>query len=205
MPSPATTLSSNFSGHLRYLEYTRNKMERLLTDGVIVTRDINQVYIGLYLEAITSLETLIEALFLGLLSGRFTVESQAVEPLVSFKNRTAVRPILFRDRNYLDWLPYGSTEERAQQFFRDGVPFSCLGDRERQLIRTAIYLRNAIAHKSRHSLEMFEERVLGNQNLMPHERRPAGYLRSVFRTSPNQNRYENFIQGMAYIATTLCS
>ena len=73
MPRSATTLSNRFAGHLRFLNMTRNKMERLLSTNDIVTRDINQVYAGLYLDAVASFERLIEELFIGLASGRLTV------------------------------------------------------------------------------------------------------------------------------------
>ena len=205
MPSPATNLSSTFSGHLRNLEYTRTKMERLLKRGAIVNRDINQVYVGLYLEVITSFEKLIESLFVGLLSGTYIVNSQPVVPLVTFKNRQAVDPIVFRERDYLDWLPYDRTKERAKQFFQNGIPFSSLSNQDIQLIQQCMYIRHAIAHNSKFSVDRFERHVIGSQNLMPREKKPVGYLRSVFRTSPNQNRYENFIQEMASIATKLCS
>ena len=171
----------------------------------IVNRDINQVYMGMYLEVITSFERLIENLFVGLLSGTYNVNLQPVVPLITFKNRQAVGPILLRERGYLDWLPYERTEARAKQFFQDGIPFSGLAPQDKQLIQQCMYIRNAIAHNSEYSLDRFDRHVLGNQNLMSREKKPAGYLRSVFRTSPNQNRYENLIQEMASIATRLCS
>ena len=205
MPSPATKLSNTFAGHLRNLEYTRAKMEKLMGKREIVHRDINQVYVGLFLDVITSFERMIESLFVGLLSGAYNVNSQNVVPLVVFKNRRSVGPILFGERDYLDWLPYGRTEARAKQFFQDGIPFSSLSPQDKQLIQQCMYIRNAIAHQSKYSLDRFERYVLGNQNLMSREKKPAGYLRSVFRTSPNQNRYEHFIQEMASIATRLCS
>ncbi len=70
MARPAMSLANKFIGHLNHLEKTRTKMEKLLTTGAVVRRDIEQVYAGLYLEAITSLERLIENLFIGLLVGR---------------------------------------------------------------------------------------------------------------------------------------
>jgi hypothetical protein len=45
-------------------------MEKLFSKGAIVRRDIERVYEGLYLDTITSLENLIERLFLGLLTRR---------------------------------------------------------------------------------------------------------------------------------------
>lgn len=205
MPSPATRLSSRFSGHLRSLEHTRVKMERLFAKGEIVNRDINQVYMSLYLEVVTSFERFIEKLFIGLLSGTHSVSGHPVVPLIAFRHIRAVRPILFGESSYLDWLPYYRTEERAKQFFHKGVPFSCLAQQDKELIQQCMYIRHAIVHDSSYSLERFERHVLRNQHLMSRERRPVGYLRSVFRTSPAQSRYENYIQEISSIATKLCS
>ena len=205
MPRTTMSLSSEFSGHLRSLEMTRTKMERLLAADDIVTRDINQVYVGLYLEAITSFERLIENLFIGLLSGRLTANSTAVMPLISFRNRQVVRAIVYSGRDYVDWLPYNRTEQLAERFFRQGTPFTSLNSRDKDEIRTCVYIRNAIAHKSRHSTRMFEQHVLRNQRLMSREKTPAGYLRSIFRAAPSQRRYQHFVLTMATIATKLCS
>jgi hypothetical protein len=86
MAKPAISLAHKFIGHLNYLEKTRAKMEKLLTTGAIVRSDIEQVYAGLYLEAITSLERLIENLFIGLLVGRIAPSSSEIVPRVSFKS-----------------------------------------------------------------------------------------------------------------------
>jgi len=44
-------------------------METLLGKGIIVRRDIEQIYNGLYLDAVCSFERFIEGLFIGLLVG----------------------------------------------------------------------------------------------------------------------------------------
>ena len=205
MHSPAINLASKFSGHLRNLEYTRAKMERLFAGGEIVSRDINQVYVGLYLEVITSFEGFIEKLFVGLLTGTYTVSTQPVVPLVAFRNRRAVEPIMLQQRRYLDWLPYENTVRRAKQFFRNGVPFSSMAEKDKELIQQCMYIRHAIVHKSNYSFKRFNDHVLGNQNLMSWERKPAGYLRSVLQTGPNKSRYEYFAQEISSIGMKLCS
>jgi len=201
----AICLSEEFSGHLGYLEQTRNKMERLFLEGSVVNRDMNQVYVGLYFEAITSFERLIEELFVGLLSGRFVTSSAPVVPLLQFSNRRAVRSVVYGGRDYVDWLPYDRTEDLANRFFRKGVPFTSLDTGEKTLIRSCLDIRNAIAHKSRHSVQTFERRVLGSQNLMQREKTPPGYLRSIFRTAPIQRRYQYYVFSMSSIAHKLCS
>ena len=182
MPRSSALISNDFRGHLRSLDMTRRKMERLLVTKQIVVRDINQIYAGLYLDAIASFEKMIEDLFIGLATGRLASNSVQIVPLISFANNISVRPAIFGGRGYVDWLPYDNTESRARVFFRKGIPFtSSLDGNDKQRIRTFGYIRNAIAHRSDYSKRVFENRVLANQNLMRGEMSPAGYLRSVFR------------------------
>ena len=205
MPKDAITLSVEYAGHLRYLDLTRKKMEQLLAEGTIVRRDIDQVYMGLYLDCMTSFESLIENLFMGLLSGRFDVATGSAVPLVRFRNKPAIRPLLYAGRPYADWLPYDRTEQLADRFFSNGGPFKLLNDNDKSLMRQCSYIRNAIAHKSPFSDNIFKSRVIGNQNLMAREKTPPGYLRSVYRHAPVQTRYEYFALSLAAIARKLCS
>ena len=205
MPRSSKNLSSRFAGHLCYLDQTRKKMDNLLVARGIVHRDIHQVYAGLYIEAITSFERLIENLFVGLLSGSVTSTANQVTPLVSFRNRQAMRSIVYGGRKFGDWLPYDRTEQLANRFFRNGLPFTSLNSADKRHIGTVMYIRNAIAHKSDYSKRMFERNVLRGQMLTSREKTPTGYLRSVFRTAPAQNRYQQLTIEMASIATKLCS
>ena len=205
MPRTATTVSDRFYGHMRYLDMTRRKMERLLATKQIVVRDVNQIYAGLYLDAIASFEKMIEDLFIGLATGRLESNSVQIVPLVSFANNKAVRPIIFAGRSYADWLPYHYTERRAKVFFREGIPFTSLSSGDKTQLETLGVIRNAIAHRSDYSTRLFQNRVIGSQSLMNREKSPAGYLRSIFRASPLQRRYEDFVNSMATIAVKLCA
>lgn len=78
---------NSFVIHLNNLEKTRKKMESLLLKRIVVRRDIEQVYEGLYMSSITSFENWIEDLFIGLLVGRLKHYSSSVAPRV-FLNQT---------------------------------------------------------------------------------------------------------------------
>lgn len=204
MPKPSSSLSDEFISHLRALEWTRSKMEKLLGKNEIVRRDIERVYEGLYLDAITSLESLFEDLFIGLLTQRIIQSSLKVKPRVYFKSDKVAREVVLGGRNYVDWVPYHLTEKRAKAFFRNGLPFTSLMKPDKQSLEQILYVRNAIAHRSSHSYRMFEKEVIGSVPLPPRERTPAGYLRSRFRISPVQTRYENLIADMASITIKIC-
>ncbi len=187
------------------MEKTRKKMESLLVKRVIVRRDIEQVYEGLYMSSITSFENWMEGLFIGLLVGRLKHCSSLVATRVSFKSDRVAREVIFSDRNYVDWLPYRYTEKRASAFFRNGLPFTCLSKSDQKKLEILSYIRNAIAHKSAYSKNKFEHEVIGTIPVTQQERTPAGYLRGIFRITPSQTRYENLINEMAFIAKKLCN
>ena len=110
-----------FISHLNNLDKTRRKMETLLERRVIVSRDIEQVYEGLFMSSITSLENWIENLFIGLLVGKIKHHSSSVVPRVFFNSDRIARDVTFGGLSYLDWLPYKKhTVKRANAFFRNG-------------------------------------------------------------------------------------
>lgn len=204
MATPATRLANDFVSHLNGLDQTRRKVESLFGGGALVRRDIQQVYAGLYLDAVTSFENLIEKLFIGLLAGNVTSTNAAVVPRVTFGSSIVTREIVFGGRNYVDWLPFDFTEKRAKAFFRNGMPFTSLVKSDKGEIDRFLAVRNAIAHRSTHSQHVFEQKVVGSTPTTQREKTPAGYLRSVFRVSPTQTRYESLVGDMATVAQKLC-
>lgn len=200
MPRMAQKVANQLIGHMHYLETTRTKMERLFLDRLILRKDIEQVYEGLFLEVVTSFEHFIEETFVGLLVGNLTHTKQSVQPKVSFTSHGLARNMIFAGRNYVDWLPYKNTLDRSAIFFKGGFPFTHLSDTDFTVIHHVVVTRNAIAHKSIYSKKQFEKIVIGSKPLPPRDRTPAGFLRSIFRISPTQTRYENFVGGLALAA-----
>lgn len=179
-------------------------MEFLLDEGRLVRRDIEQVYAGLYLDAITSFEHFIEHLFIGLIVQSIIPASLKIIPRITFKSYGVACDVVFGGKNYVDWLPYTYTEKRAKVFFRNGFPFTQLEKIDKNRLEQIMYIRNAIAHKSKYSLEKFEKEVIGSLPLNPRERTPTGFLRSIFRITPRQTRFENLVGDMAEISRKLC-
>ena len=69
MAKPAIFCANMFISHLKSLELTRQKGESLMSSHMLVRRDIEQIYKGLWLDAVCSFEQFIEQLFIGLLVG----------------------------------------------------------------------------------------------------------------------------------------
>lgn len=218
MSKSPDTLSTELISHYKYINYTRKKMELLYTKKMIVRRDIEQVYTGLFLDTCTSFEMFIEALFLDLLvENKLDVKSSYVSPKVFFKSRKIAQEIVFGTQKYLDWFPYHLTEKRAEAFFRKGRPFTSINrdadkkqadiknKQDKRTIEHVFIIRNAIAHNSDYSIKRFENELINNVTLPPREHTPSGFLRGKFRASPPQTRFEYFTLEISSIATKLCA
>ena len=187
-------LIKRFEGHLNALNTTRKKVEKLYARGLLVRRDIERIYEGIFLDAITSTEAMLENIF--------------IQYLVSKKNRGAIARIqvnshnvardvlLGGDKRYLDWLPYDKTEKRAKAFFRGGRPFTQLNSIYKQNLSEMLDIRNAIAHESSHAKAKFDKLIHGKP-LLPHEKTPSGYLRS--KIDPDTTRYQFYASEMVGI------
>lgn len=206
---PAIVLFKNFNDHLRSLDFTRVNVENAFKKKAISKRDVEQVYKGLFLDAVASFEMFLENLFIGLLIDQYSPGTKKVFPKVKFKKNIVARKIVIIN-NYYNWLPYNNTIKRANDFFRNGLPFTLVSDTKfsifnfNQNIEHICYIRNAIAHKSKYARLQFEKNVIGSVRLPMSERKVAAYLRGLYRTAPPHTRYEKLIIDMATMAKSLC-
>jgi hypothetical protein len=104
MPRPATAISDDFTTRLRMFERSRAKLERLLLSGHVTRHDVSLFYEGIFLRTVTSLETLMEELFIGLLTGGIT-PGRNVHPRVTFQSSAVARDVMLGGKAYVDWLP----------------------------------------------------------------------------------------------------
>lgn len=188
------------------MENTRSRLEELASRNLLPQRTATQMYEGLFLSAHVVFEGFLEELFVGLLVAGQGVQSSKsdIVPRIVVHSHSIVRELLFSSRRqYVDWLPYDRTLELANKYFRGGRPFSDISDSERLYLLKCHTIRNVIAHESRDSIRKFEKRVLGTTPLPPHERKPAGYLRGLYRVSPVQTRCENLMAQLRLIARNL--
>jgi hypothetical protein len=203
VPKPANTLSDAYAARLRTFERSRKKLERLLTKGQVNRHDVSLFYEGILLRTVTSFEGLMEELFVGLLAGGI-IPGRNVHPRVTFNSHLVAREVMLGGRAFVDWLPYHHTDKRAAAFFRGGCPFSNLDKADTKLLEKVILIRNAVAHQSKAARNKFEDEVIAATPVLPIERTPAGYLRSVFRVAPAQTRYEEIASTCAILANKLC-
>ena len=203
MSRSATSLSDKLAARLRTFEKSRKKIERLLRSGHVTRHDVNLFYEGIFLKTITSFESFLEELFIGLLTGGIE-PGRNVRLRAQFKSSVIARDITFGGRAYVDWLPYDHTEKRANAFFRRGQPFSRLDRCDKRELDRMLTIRNSIAHQSRAARTKFNDNVLASIPLLPSERTPAGFLRSVLSLEPIQTQYQNIAGECSLLAHKLC-
>jgi hypothetical protein len=202
----STDLLDSFKQRLASLEVMRKKQESLLLKKHINLKDIEQLYVALFIEAIVSFEAFIEELFLGLLTQKIKAINNNVKTIVTFKNYSIAYAMVLRDRKYADWLPYEYTVKMAKTFFKDGKPFTAItkDSEEYKYIEKCLIVRNALVHQSIHSIKQFQNKILNGLHLMPRERKPKSFLRVEFSASPPTVYYQQFVTGLFNAAKMLC-
>jgi len=204
VPKPSLSLATEFIRRTNILEVSRTKMETLFASGNIAQTDIDQVYAGLFLNTFTEFEALIEDLFLGFLMGVLYSKTYTIVKRVRIKPVSLTQEIVFHGRPYLDWLPYEKfTLPRAKRYFVNGEPFEQLDDAHKKSLLEYHMIRNAIAHKSDSAQKKFQK-IINGLTLLPHEKTPAGYLRSKPRGT-GQTQYEIIVIELEVIAKKLCA
>jgi hypothetical protein len=203
LASRSSKLADDFVRGLSALERTRKEVEKLYSRGELTRRATEHIYGAVFLNTVTSFERLIEELFLGLLVGRLRARSN-IRPRLTFKSSLVAREVVLGGKPYLDWFPYEWTQKRAEAFFTGGRPFTFLSAGDKTFLEDLMTVRNAVAHQSRHASRKFEKRLISGTPLLPRERTPVGYLRSILRTAPVQTRYEQFAAECARVAYVLC-
>ena len=99
-------------------------------------------------------------------------------------------------------LPYHHTEKRAAAFFRGGRPFSRLDKKDKKTLERILKIRNAVAHQSRAARSEFDK-IIASVPLLPAERTPPGFLRSVFALAPPRTHYQDIAGTCSLLARKL--
>jgi hypothetical protein len=167
------------------LDATRRRVDGLVVSGNLSRRAAEQVYESLFLSSFTAFEVFIDELFLTLLVKQKDASRTGAIPRVTVRSFAVGRELIMgAGRNYVDWLPYDRTVERANLFFRGGRPFTNVSPGDRELVNKAQIIRNAIAHRSRYSEKRFERDIIGTTAVPLREYKPAAYLRGLVSGAP---------------------
>ncbi len=168
-----------------------------------VRRDIVLFYCGLFLDIVTSFECFIEDLFLNLLIDDEIHPLQSVKAKHVFKSTTSARSVVGAGKNYIDWFPYDFTIKRSKIFFNAGKPFTDFNKADKKYLSEILYIRNALAHLSKHSIKQFNKHLTDGLPLTSKEKSVTGFLRSFYAVAPSQTRYEYYVFQLGYLANKL--
>lgn len=202
MPSESHKLANVFVRQTKSYEVTRSQIERLYRQKKVSRKLVEQTYMGLFLSSYTAFETFLETLFIGLLVEGRGYKQRGVVPRISVRTHMLARELIVGNKNYVEWLPYNHTLDRANLFFRGGRPFADLESRYLTLLTQTGNIRNALAHKSDFSQEKFLKNVVNTQTLSPREKMPIGYLMAL-HAAPHQTKFEYHMDILAFIARLL--
>jgi hypothetical protein len=190
----------------RRLLMTRRRGELLYEEGSLLLQDIESIYAGLFIRAVGSVEALLEALFLAIVTERTSFPARArIHPRVAFPSERILRDVLLGGKPYVDWLPYARTIGISERYLVGGHPFTDLAGDLKSKIPAWVVTRHALAHTSVSAREKFVEVVIASKILPPRERTPAGFLRSEARIGPHTTQFELFLGEMMDVAQALCN
>ncbi len=202
----ANELATKFELKISDLEATRKRMDKLYKDKIIYTKDIEHVYEGIFLKAVTSFESYIENLFLGILYNQYKLPGKKKHTRVTFSSRQVTRDIVFGGQNYTDWMPFDKLKKKADIFYNEGKPFTVLNQQDKNSLAQIMSIRNAIAHKSPYSDKIFQKTVISSSIGLPEKNKtPAGFLRYVFRSQPDQTKFENYMIELVGITSKMAT
>lgn len=186
---------------LRAFGATRVKLEALYGGGTLARRDLERVYEGLFVASVTSFEDFFEERFFEVIL-KPGARKPGVMPRAEFKSAPVLREFVLGGRQYVNWLPFPRTEERAHIYLRGGRPFDVVTGTEKRQMKNWMTIRHAIAHTGREARRKFEADILAGVPLPPRERTPAGFLRSHLR--PGTTRFESIVNQMLAIGSKVC-
>jgi hypothetical protein len=191
----ATTVAERLAREAKSLEIYTRRTERLFASRYVPRIDLDRAYAAAYMLFYVLLEDAVEELFVGLLTCKLTVGRSGVRPIVPAPNKPVARRLILGGRKYVDWFPFDRhTRPRAEALFVDGKPFTDLAKADSRFLGRMAVLRNALSHRSGHSVQQFEREFITRNpvpgGVPPDQRRPAGYLRGQHATTQSRLDYQ---------------
>ena len=198
----ASCVSRDFAIDARRLGHYISRLERAASSGAVSGGDLGRVYAGAMLALCNAIESVLERLFVGVVTSRLKVSGPAANPRLKVGSPLIVRELVCGDRSYVDWLPYSRTKDRARIYLNGGHPFTRLSPQDESAFERVEVIRNAVAHPSGVAMSVFERTLVGSLPLPPAQITPVGYLRG--QHSGAQTRFTALLAQCAISVFALC-
>lgn len=188
--APLDTHADSFQRHIDRLDRCAARIEEQLAQHRVSVTDVELVYTSAFLSICARWESFLEESLVEVSCGPAS-RSNRRHRHAEFRSRADLRRILlFPDKDYVSFPSLHHATNLAALFVSDGRPFNRISEQHRTFIQQAGWIRNAIAHQSKHALRVFRDKVPGVSSLVHNRRQPGPFLRAIFRQSPTQRRYE---------------
>lgn len=182
MPRPSE-LGDSYRSAVAHLRSCCERIEALLAKEALGIRDCELIYESAFLNAVARFEGLLNNLLEEFVCGSKSIRKEHYR-LVSARSRTIYRKVLTRGRPYVEMMPFDKSLEIAERFLNAGKPFADVDLADRNILRQAMLIRNAIAHRSDAAMRRFRQDVNGVEVLPSHRQFPGTFLRRTYRASP---------------------
>jgi len=200
--SLSNRLESNFNKFL--ITATRVKKVRE-SDVYLAKRDVDTFYEGIFLKTVTSFESFVEELFIGLLYKKYDLPTRKKIQKIAFEDRKTVLNFLLLNgqKKYLDLLPFEKLKKNYKVFYKDENPFAVLNDSQKDILNQVFILRNAIAHNSITANKKFKKFLEDNHPALISIKTPSQFLQTL--NNPNQTMFEVYLIELNSIANSFCN
>jgi hypothetical protein len=162
-----------------------SRVDSMMSKGRITPTECDLIYESVFLTSIARFEGLLNDVM-----GEFVCGPPSNKTgyyvMISPRTRSAFREVLTGGRAYIDLMPYKECVDIARRFLHEGKPYSDIQDSDRSILAQAMFVRNAIAHRSDLAMKRFRKDVSGVDQLPLHRQFPGPYLRRNFRANPTQ-------------------
>jgi hypothetical protein len=171
---------------------------RLYRSGKLSQASLDALFHASFLSLHSHFEIFLEDLFYSTMTGASRIAECA--PHAVFESREKVQLLFFANVNYVSWMPFDQHAKKiSRRAYISGSPFDRLSRQsvESNLLKEFTNIRNAIAHKSKHSLREVEPLI---RQMRPGRRNVAEYLQN---TSQSTTQFGLYTTGVRAIAAAL--
>jgi len=176
----------------------------LLADDKIGVTDCDLLYESAFLNTMARFESLLNLLLEEFVCGNPTSRTGHYT-LINPRSRVVFRKIMTTGRPYVELMPYQRCLEIAGRFLNDALPFKDVDPADINILRQAMYVRNAVAHRSPSAVGDFRKKVNGVLSLPPHRQYPGPYLRRMYRSHPDATWNDLYLDTVEKVGAKLAA